>query len=243
MGSFIFEAHVMIFLLSLMILVSVNAFTIAKPPVRTGQSLLRNNMSNPQPNETPTTATINKAQERIQWTIRPATLDDRENVNSLLRASYSNLLVNDYDPDTLTKALPLLTAARDSLLTSGTWYVVHPPHQPNALVGCGGWTLEQPTQTNGSLPSAPHLRHFATDPTVIRQGVARTIWQQTWKDISETLGSDTILEVYSTITAVSFYASLGFETVEDTKVTLPTGDEGGCDFSCVLMRRHPPPAN
>jgi ribosomal protein S18 acetylase RimI-like enzyme len=240
MSSFIIEAHIVIFLLSLMILVSINAFTIYKPPARTVNCLIRNNMSNQQPNET--TATTNKAKERIQWTIRPATLDDRENANSLLRASYSKLLVNDYDLDTLTKALPLLSSARDSLLTCGTWYVVHPPNQPDALVGCGGWTLEQPAQTNGSLPSAAHLRHFATDPTVTRQGVASTIWQRTWKDISKTLGSDTILEVYSTITAVSFYASLGFETVQHSTLTLPT-DDGGCDFSCVLMRRHPDPTN
>lgn len=234
MNPFI-EVHGIVFLLVLTVLVSTNAFKLSKPqPERTLDHLIRNNMSTQQPHETPT----QKEKERIQWTIRPATLDDRENVNSLLRASYSNLLMNDYESDTLTKALPLIASAREALLTCGTWYVVHPPNQPDTLVGCGGWTLEQPAQTDGSLPAAAHLRHFATDPTVTRQGVASTIWKRTWKDISDTLGSDTTLEVYSSITGVSFYASLGFETIQNTKVTLPTGD-GGCDFPCVLMRRHP----
>ena len=145
------------------------------------------------------------------------------------------MLRKDYGDDFLDKALPGLSSARESLLTCGTWYVVHHPDTPDALVGCGGWTLDQPAKTDGSLPSSPHLRHFATHPDVLRQGVGRAIWNRTWKDISDAVGSDTTLEVFSTLTAESFYGSLGFELIKH--MTLPILED--CDFPCTLMRRDP----
>ena len=65
-----------------------------------------------------------KEKNRIQWTVRPATVEDRDKVNDLLHASYSSLLPKDYDEEFITKALPDLSKARESLLTCRNVVVV-----------------------------------------------------------------------------------------------------------------------
>jgi GNAT superfamily N-acetyltransferase len=154
--------------------------------------------------------------ERVEWVVRPATINDRNKINQLLKESYSDLLRQDYDDETLSIALPALTSARDELLTCGTWYVVHHPDDSSTLVGCGGWTKQQPKKSETSISSTvPHLRHFATHPSATRQGVASALWKQTWEDITQICGPDTSLEVFSTLTAVPFYASLGFVPIKN----------------------------
>jgi Acetyltransferase (GNAT) domain len=211
-------------------------------------------MSNLSTNET--TAVSSRSKRKIEWTVRPARLDDKEMVDRLLWKSYSHLLKRDYDEDFLKIALPKITVARDELLTCGTWYVVEAPPStnsdsssstPDQLVGCGGFTLQSPTKKkkddddddNKNAMDVPHLRHFATDPDFARQGIASAIWNRTWKDLCHhyithyNLPFPPAMEVFSTLTAESFYASLGFRTVE--KVSIPLGED--CPFPALLMKR------
>ena len=176
------------------------------------------------------------SKERIQWQVRPAKPEDSIAVNKLLLSSYSELLPSDYSEDILKEAIPKMTTASEELLTCRTWYVVEHPEAKH-IVGCGGWTKRKP----GNDPEAstgrnpPHLRHFGTDPKQIRRGIGRAIWDQIQKDLKADpeLSEGTELEVFSTLTAESFYASLGFITVEHTTVAL----SGNCMFPCILMRR------
>ncbi len=191
--------------------------------------------------------------EKIAWMVRPAQLQDKDKVDALLAASYGTLLPASYSPEILSNALPKICNAQESLLTCGTWYVVEDP-QTGALVGCGGFTLHAPVPTsdNGGTegvdvpPSAPrpiqapHLRHFATDPAHARKGIASAIWNQSWKAIVEHFHAQgqpaPAMEVISSLTAESFYESLGFEKVKSLNV--PLGED--CDFPATLMRRPAP---
>ncbi|KAG7365813.1 GNAT family acetyltransferase [Nitzschia inconspicua] len=123
------------------------------------------------------------------------------------------------------------------------------------LVGCGGFTLHSPTKNKSAATNddeddeetrardVPHLRHFATDPDFARRGIASAIWNRTWNDLchyySATDGDDNTMsfppamEVYSTLTAESFYASLGFRTIKETLI--PLSDD--CLFPALLMKR------
>mmetsp|Transcript_27638 Transcript_27638/g.66417 ORF Transcript_27638/g.66417 Transcript_27638/m.66417 type:complete len:130 (-) Transcript_27638:2615-3004(-) len=122
--------------------------------------------------------------ERIDWIVRPATLEDKTAVDELLVNSYTNLLPANYDADFLKTALPLITTAQEELLACGTWYVVEDPSPENTLVGCGGFTFRNPsTQTmkedrgpGGTMLLVPHLRHFATRPDLSRKGIGKAIW-------------------------------------------------------------------
>ena len=198
---------------------------------RTANSLGNSKVTMSSSNE----AKVQRPQKRIEWKVRPATLEDQEAVDKLLMDSYKNLLAADYDPEFLTIALPLITKGSEELLTCGTWYVTEDPDD-GTLTGCGGWTFRQPAQTSGGK-AVPHLRHFGTRSDMVRKGVGKAIWQRSWEDITNMSddGSNTTLEVFSTLTAEPFYASCGFEKVKE--LTLPLSDE--CNFPCTLMRREP----
>lgn len=169
--------------------------------------------------------------------VRPSRADDKEKLEELLWKCYGTILPKDYTADLLDKALPMICGVRDDLLSCGTWYVVEQVIDENSavsskesrLVGCGGWTPKSPLGTN-----VPHLRHFATDPTCLRQGIASMLWDRIYQDVCDHFQQDDapMMEVYSTLTAEPFYASLGFEFVEN--MAIPLGDE--CRFPCTLMR-------
>ena len=209
------------------------------PTVSEATPLANNSSSNNKKNTT--------KKERIAWMVRPATLDDAAAVSDVLSASYSQVMKPDKDPLVLSRALPYLSTARESLLTCGTWYVVQHPTTLK-LVGCGGWTAQAPKRTNLAESSnpleddrelavvVPHLRHFACHPDWIRCGVGQALWDRTWKDLSEQFGPDTDMEVFSTLTAVPFYSSLGFEPQQPVELPL---DGKSVMFPAVLMRRKP----
>lgn len=204
--------------------------------------------------------------EKINWIVRPTTLDDHDDIAKLLNDSYATLLSQDYDTNLLQKALPDITKPKHELLTCGTWYIVLHPDS-NQVVGCGGWsyhlprkipsndddknsandTVKDDNKVNNSQQQQqqkekqtiiPHLRHFATHPNALRMGVGRAIWDRCWTDIQQSkqlFGSNTILEVLSTITGQSFYQSFGFEPVQN----LPLPIDEDYLFPCILMRRVP----
>jgi GNAT superfamily N-acetyltransferase len=175
-------------------------------------------------------------QDRIDWTLRPATKEDAGRCEKLLKASYCAMLAPDYDLDILSKALPVFTAPQEVLLTCGTWYVVEHP-TTNEMVGCGGWTL-RPTGPASKLTenACPHLRHFATHPEWTRRGIGKAIWRRILSDVAVAVGPATELEVFSSLTAEGFYASLGFVPVK--QVDIPISGED-CVWPVILMRREP----
>eukprot|EP00980_Cylindrotheca_fusiformis_P007842 scaffold1669_cov129-Cylindrotheca_fusiformis.AAC.53 len=167
--------------------------------------------------------------ERIHWMVRPSNVEDKDAVEALLNKSYENLLSKDYDAGLLAVALPKLCNARLELLTCSTWYVAEEPGS-RKIVGCGGWTPKSPFGED-----IPHLRHFATDPGYLRRGVARALWERTWNDWCAYAGKEEKpdMEVFSTLTAESFYESLGFEKMKE--IMIPLGED--CPFPAIQMRR------
>lgn len=147
--------------------------------------------------------------------IRPTTQTDVQAIQLLLEQSYSVLLEPAYNPTTLAAALPLITRANPTLLTSGTYYIAESP--TGEPLGCGGWTHEQPG-TGEVTPGTAHIRHFAVHPNHTGQGVGRAIYnaceQQAKAD------GVTHLECFSTLNAETFYRALGFETIATIDVKL-----------------------
>jgi hypothetical protein len=224
--------------------------------------------------------------ERIDWTVRPATIADANQTAKLLNESFYTILAQDYDQDTLSKGLPSITTPRQQLLTCGTWYVVEDPVTKD-IVGCGGWSIRSrgpnsnatnataipvpqlatnataipapqlatnataipapqlatnatdipvpQLATNATDIPVPQLRHFATRPGWTRRGIGKALWTRTLRDISEAVGPETQIDVFSTLTGEPFYSSLGFVPVRRVEVTLAKD----CLFPVILMRRAP----
>lgn len=159
--------------------------------------------------------------------IRPAMPADTEGVNRVLARSYRALLAADYDPALLRDVLPLITVARPSLLSCGTYFVAE---QDDRILAAGGWTDLSPHGAPGRA-GVGHVRHVACDPDVLRQGVSTRLMQRVFRSARSAGVVD--LRCQSTLSAVPFYESLGFGSLGRIDVRLPTG----VLFPAVQMRR------
>jgi N-acetylglutamate synthase-like GNAT family acetyltransferase len=146
----------------------------------------------------------------------------------LLAASYSSLLADHYDSDTLIRALPILTKANPTLLASGTYYVAE--SEPDNLVGCGGWATRAPS-SDAVVDGEAHIRHFAIHPAWVHRGIAASLLARCVSD-ARRLGIRK-LHCISSLNAQAFYRASGFDTVEPMDLPL----EPGLTIRCVMMRR------
>lgn len=213
---------------------------------------------------TTTTTRLSRNNNKIDWTIRAATLDDYDAVQALLTKTYQTVLPQFYPESVIQEALPIVCTPQTELLESGTWYVVtHPKNDPtsNSLVGCGGWLATQhplSNNNNNNEVSSPlaqtvrqasdptahcHLRHFATDPDHAHRGIGKTIWQRTVADIiMQTTTTTTTTKNNKPLPRMEVFSSLNAERFYQSlgfervsKIDLPFTQQ--CLFPVLVMRR------
>jgi N-acetylglutamate synthase-like GNAT family acetyltransferase len=149
------------------------------------------------------------------FNVRVAIPEDFASVSALLEVSYPTLFAPGYASDVLAKALPLMIRANPRLLKSGNFYVALT--SDGQYIACGGWSKERPG-TGETEGSQGHVRHFATHPDWIRQGVGRAIFARCARDaIADGISS---FECYSSLVAVEFYRALGFTIVRNMDLQL-----------------------
>lgn len=163
------------------------------------------------------------------YDLRIATPQDADAVSELLSISYPRLMGSAYDAAQLAPALELMTKANSTLLGSGTFYLAE--LESGLLVGCGGWTPEQPG-TQRVEPGLGHIRHFAVHPDWTRQGIGRSLLTAC-ADTARAAGVGTF-ECYSSLNAESFYRALGFARIRELDIEL----KPPISFRAVLMRRN-----
>jgi len=161
------------------------------------------------------------ALDPTRLTLRAAQPDDLGAVDDLLRRSYPRLLAADYPPSVMVTAVPILARARPELLASGHYFLIW---QGARLVGAGGFSLEP-------RGGRAKVRHLATDPDAVRQGVGRRLILHVL-DKARAAGA-TEIDALATRTAVPFYTALGFTAQVERIFPLAPG----IDFPAVPMTR------
>ena len=161
-------------------------------------------------------------------TVRTATLADQGAVDALLARSYPALLKADYAPSVLVTAVPLISRAQPRLLASGTYYVV--TDEAGAILGAGGWTEAAPAG-GARQGGIGHVRHVVTDHRRTRQGIGRALMGHVLRTAAA--AGVRRMECLSTLTAVPFYAAMGFRILGPTTVPL----RAGIAFPAVAMAR------
>jgi GNAT superfamily N-acetyltransferase len=152
--------------------------------------------------------------------IRPARLADMAEVDRLLSRSYTRLLGDDYPPSAMVLSIPIAARAIPALLSSGRYLVA--TDAADRLIAAGGWSFAAPGgEGAASRPETAYVRHVATDPDTVRQGVGRAVMTAVMRDAAEY--GLRWLECLSTRTAVPFFADLGFRVLYPTEVTLAPG--------------------
>ena len=96
--------------------------------------------------------------------IRQATADDRDDLEALIGACYSAVYPGWYSDDILTDAMPAMLRIDPALLASGHYFTAS---IGGRLAGCGGWSKTAPG-TGRPEDATGHIRHFATDPDLMR---------------------------------------------------------------------------
>ncbi|MEZ5777944.1 MAG: GNAT family N-acetyltransferase [Paracoccaceae bacterium] len=150
-------------------------------------------------------------------------------VDALLARAYPRLLKADYPPSVLVTALPIISRAQPTLVTSGTYYVAE--DDTGTIIGAGGWTAATPGRGGRGEPGRANVRHVVTDDRAVRRGVGRAILSRVFDDAQG--AGMTWTHCTSTRTAVPFYAAMGFATMGEVRVPLAPG----IDFPAVEMRR------
>jgi N-acetylglutamate synthase-like GNAT family acetyltransferase len=151
-------------------------------------------------------------------TIRRARPDDLAAVDRLLARSYPRLLAADYAPSIMVLAVPIIARARPELLASGRYFLA--VDAAGKVVAAGGWSPGRPAGS-GASPDTGQVRHVATDPDVARQGIGRRLMREALADAA-TAGMKK-MDCLSTLTAVPFYAALGFRVLGPVGVPLGPG--------------------
>ena len=168
----------------------------------------------------------------VSYTLRLARAEDQAAVDDLLQRSYPALLRADYSADVMQTIVPLIARARPELLASGRYFLML---DGDRAVGAGGYSLAAPGPRGGAVgenePGLAHIRHVATDPALVRQGIGRRLMAAVFS-AAEADGAIRF-ECLSTLAAVPFYAAMGFVAIGPVELTLAPG----MGFPAIQMRR------
>jgi N-acetylglutamate synthase-like GNAT family acetyltransferase len=151
-------------------------------------------------------------------TIRPSAADDLARIDALLQASYRALLRADYPPSVLVTALPLISRADPMLVRSGRYVLAE--DGDGRVLAVGGWSMSLPQGGIGPRDIG-HVRHVATHPGALRQGLASGILERCFREARA--AGLTWLLAQSTRTAVPFCRAMGFEDRAEIEVPLRPG--------------------
>lgn len=168
-----------------------------------------------------------------KFLLRLARPDDLAAVDALLARSYPRLLRPDYQPSIMVTLVPMIARARPELLASRRYFVAE--DAKGRILGAGGFSLAfagamaQPA--GEGISRTAQIRHVATDPDSTRQGIGRRLMHAIF-GAAEAEGV-TRYDCLSTLTAVPFYASVGFEAIGPVGVPLTPG----LAFPAIRMRR------
>ena len=166
--------------------------------------------------------------QRLSFSVRTARPTDLAPLDTMFARSYSRLLRADYPPSLIVTAIPRLARAQPRLLASGTYYVAE--DAGGGLVGAGGFSGGRGRGT----PDRADVRHVVTDARWVRRGIGRAIMARTFADAAA--AGFAWLHCQSSLTAVPFYAALGFVAHGEVLVPLLAG----IDFPVVEMHRSLP---
>ncbi len=150
--------------------------------------------------------------------LRRASIADLSAVDGLLARGYPRLLAADYPPSTMILAVPRISRAKPELLGSGTYFVAE--DTDGRVLAAGGWT-RMPPMAARPIEDTGHVRHVATDPSVVRRGIGRALMTRVMQDARQ--AGMLWLDCMSTLTAVPFYGAMGFRTLYPVDVALAPG--------------------
>ncbi len=115
----------------------------------------------------------------------------------------------------MAQILPLISRANPLLLNSGMFYVATAGR--GNIVGCGGWSIRAP-KIGVKMNSQGNIRHFATHPDWLRQGIGAGILRRC---LTEAKAQNMErMNCHSALGAELFYGACGFSAIKRIDVPI-----------------------
>jgi GNAT superfamily N-acetyltransferase len=175
----------------------------------------------------------------MDYSIRKATLSDRDAISQLTKKSARGLSRADYSDAQIEGAIATVFGVDTNLILDGTYFVAD---CGGTLIGCGGWSRRKtlfggdhyPTRDASDLDPATEpakIRAFFIHPQHARKGVARAILDAC-EQAARSFGFQS-LELMSTLPGIKLYRACGYEG--EDRVELEVGE--GVTIGLVPMRK------
>ncbi len=172
-------------------------------------------------------------------TIRPARLDEKAALETLIAVSARELSRGDYTDAQLDRAIGTVFGVDTELIEDGTYLVAE---VDGALAGCGGWSRRKTLfgadgrsdREQGFLDpaaDAAKIRAFFVHPDFARRGVGRAIFDAC--EAAARAAGFGALELMATLPGERLYRTLGFEGAE----TIEYDMGGGLMIRFIPMRK------
>ncbi len=169
--------------------------------------------------------------------LRVATLEDARAIDALMKSSGAALFPRFYDERQAASAVRHVAQVDPMLLADGTYFVLETGGE---MVACGGWSRRDKLYT-GSGDAVDDERELdpATEPARVRAMFVRADWTrrglgrrilEACEEAARREGFRT-LALVATLPGLPLYLAYGFESLEETDVTMPDG----VTIPCVSM--------
>ena len=177
----------------------------------------------------------------MNYLIRKATLDDKNEIEKIIKESVRGLSREDYDTQQIELSIRTVFGVDTELIADETYFVAET--EDGKLAGCGGWSKRktlygasryaQSRDSNLLNPEtdAAKIRAFFIHPDFARQGIGTAILEACEREAR--FAGFKSAEMMATLPGVKLYAVRGYEGDELVKV--PVGEN--VEIICVKMTK------
>ena len=173
------------------------------------------------------------------YTVRKATLDDRESIAALIAESGRGLSREDYADVQIEAAVASVYGVDSDLIHDKTYFVAE---QNGTLIGCGGWSRRKTLFGGDKFANrdveyldpavdSAKIRAFFVHPQHARKGVARAILDRCEQEATE--HGFRSLELMATLPGIKFYEACGYSRQGNFDLEL----DDGVKLPLVPMRK------
>ena len=167
-------------------------------------------------------------------TLRVATLEDADAIDTLMKASIRDIFPRFYTPEQTESSMRHISVVDRMLLEDGTYFVAEANGE---IVACGGWSRRDKLYT-GSTETEGRVRLLdpATEAARVRAMFVRGDWTrrglgtrilEACEAAAKAQGFRT-LALMGTLPGIALYERYGFTELERTEVVLPDGTRLEC---------------
>jgi GNAT superfamily N-acetyltransferase len=165
----------------------------------------------------------------MDYSIRKASLADREQLQRLIAASARGLSRDYYNDAEIEAAIATVFGVDTTLIEDGTYFVVE---NAEGFIGCGGWSrrrtlfggdqyIARDTSYLDPASEPAKIRAFFIHPDHARKGVGRALLDRCESEAAA--HGFRVLELMSTLPGIRFYQSCGYVEVGNFHLDLSEG--------------------